>query len=196
MDKPSITEVVSRHIQLRKAGKEHVGRCPFHADKIPSLHVNEDKGLFHCFGCGESGDVMDFVMKLDGLTFPEAKRALGIESDGRRSASRVSPHRKAATLLATWLNEQHLLIGVRCRGLSRQIALADEIPGDEPSESLRRQWEILSDLHDDLVNPSCSAELWEQRTWIEQLTAGVELEPVPELPPLTESYRAYLRSVL
>jgi DNA primase len=196
MDKPSIAQVIGQRVDLRKAGKEYLGRCPFHADKTPSLHVNADKGLFHCFGCGESGDVFNFIMKLDGLTFPEAKRVLGIESDSRRSRPRVSPHRRAATLLAAWLNEQHLLIGVRCRGLSRQIALADEIPGGEPSESLRRQWAILSDLHDDLVNPSYSAELWEQRAWIEQLTAGVEPEPLPEFPPLTESYGALLRSVI
>jgi len=126
MIKPSITEVVGQHVHLHKTGKEYVGRCPFHEDKTPSFSVNEAKGLFYCFGCGESGDVFDFIMRLDGLTFPEAKRALGIESDSRRSTPRVSPHRKAATLLVAWLNEQHLLIGARCRDLSRQIALADE----------------------------------------------------------------------
>jgi hypothetical protein len=196
MIKPSILDVVGQRVQLRKTGRGHVGRCPFHGDKTPSFSVSEEKGLFHCFGCGTSGDVIAFVMKLDGLTFPEAKRVLGIESDSRRSRPLVSPHRRAATLLAAWLNEQHLLVGARCRGLSRQIALADEIPGGEPSESLCRQWEILSDLHDDLVNPSYSAELWEQRAWIEQLTADVKLEPFPEFPPQTPSYLAYLGSVL
>src|SRR6476660_2945299 len=108
--KPSITEVVGQRVHLRKTGREYTGRCPFHADKTPSFSVSEEKGLFYCFGCGESGDVFNFIMKLDGLTFVEAKRALGIEP-GSRPAPRRSPHYKAATLLATWLNEQHLLVG-------------------------------------------------------------------------------------
>src|SRR3972149_1904219 len=65
MEKPSIIEVLERYLPLRKAGKEYIGACPFHPDKIPSLSVNEDKGVFHCFGCGESGDVFDFLMKLN-----------------------------------------------------------------------------------------------------------------------------------
>jgi DNA primase len=54
--KPSIVSVIGEHLVLRKAGKEYVGRCPFHVDKTPSFSVSEEKGLFHCFGCGESGD--------------------------------------------------------------------------------------------------------------------------------------------
>jgi hypothetical protein len=194
MNKPSILSVIQPRVELRKAGKEYNGLCPFHSEKTPSFTVNEEKGLFHCFGCGESGDVIDFVMKLDGLTFPEAMRVLGIEAGSRRSTPRVSPYRKAANLLAAWLNDRHLLVGARCRGLSRQIALADEIPSGELPTKLRREWEILSDLHDDLVNPAYSAELWEQRAFVEQL-AGVEPEQLPEFPPLTQSYRAYLRSL-
>lgn len=195
MGKPSIVLIIGQHVHLRKAGREMVGRCPFHNDKTPSFSVSEEKGLFYCFGCGQSGDVFDFIMKLDGLTFPEAKRVLGIEAGSRR-LTRVSPHRKAATLLAQWLNRQHLLVGARCRELSRQIALSDEIPGGDLSTKLRREWEILADLHEDLVDPTYSAGLWESRTWIEQLIADVAPEPLPEFPPITEPYKASLRSVL
>jgi DNA primase len=68
----SIVDVVSEHVRLRKRGRNHIGLCPFHTEKTPSFNVVEDKGIFKCFGCGEAGDVFSFVMKVEGLTFPEA----------------------------------------------------------------------------------------------------------------------------
>ncbi|MDP4221083.1 MAG: DNA primase [Bacteroidota bacterium] len=68
----SIVDVVSEHVRLRKRGRNHIGLCPFHTEKTPSFNVVEDKGIFKCFGCGESGDVFSFLMKIEGLTFPEA----------------------------------------------------------------------------------------------------------------------------
>src|SRR5437868_15488567 len=70
--KPNIVEIVGRYVALRKAGKEYTGRCAFHDDKHPSFSVSEEKGLFHCFGCQESGDVIDFIMKLTGMSYREA----------------------------------------------------------------------------------------------------------------------------
>ncbi|HWL88479.1 MAG TPA: DNA primase, partial [Polyangiaceae bacterium] len=61
---------------LKRRGRSFTGLCPFHKEKSPSFHVNPDRGFFHCFGCKEGGSALDFVMKLDGLTFPEAVRAL------------------------------------------------------------------------------------------------------------------------
>ena len=68
----SIVDVVSEHVRLRKRGKNHIGLCPFHTEKTPSFNVVEDKGIYKCFGCGEAGDVFSFVMKIEGLSFPEA----------------------------------------------------------------------------------------------------------------------------
>ncbi|NQV45445.1 MAG: DNA primase, partial [Rhodospirillales bacterium] len=62
----SLSEVVGRRVQLRKKGREWEGLCPFHKEKTPSFTVNEEKGFYHCFGCGEHGSVFDFVMKTDG----------------------------------------------------------------------------------------------------------------------------------
>jgi DNA primase len=67
---------VSEHVRLRKRGKNHLGLCPFHTEKTPSFNVVEDKGIYKCFGCGEAGDVFSFVMKIEGLTFPEALQKL------------------------------------------------------------------------------------------------------------------------
>ena len=59
-------------IRLQKKGKNHIGLCPWHADKTPSLSVDKEKGLYNCFGCGESGDHFTLVMKIKGYEFKEA----------------------------------------------------------------------------------------------------------------------------
>jgi DNA primase len=71
-----IVDLVGRFVNLRKAGINWKGLCPFHAEKTPSFMVNPRKGIFHCFGCGVGGDVFGFLMRQDRLSFPEAVRAL------------------------------------------------------------------------------------------------------------------------
>jgi len=75
-----LVEVIGRRVRLRKKGREHTGLCPFHKEKTPSFTVNEDRGIYHCFGCGEYGGVFDFVMKTDNLSFSEAVKKLATES--------------------------------------------------------------------------------------------------------------------
>ena len=76
-DRTDIVAVVSESVpSLKKRGRSFVGLCPFHKEKTGSFHVNPDRGFFHCFGCKESGSVVDFVMKEQGYTFPEAVRML------------------------------------------------------------------------------------------------------------------------
>jgi len=71
-----IVELVGRFVNLRKAGVNYKGLCPFHAEKTPSFMVNPKKNIFHCFGCGAGGDAFGFLMKQDRLSFPEAVRSL------------------------------------------------------------------------------------------------------------------------
>jgi len=71
-----LLEFVGRFVNLRKAGVNWKGLCPFHGEKTPSFMVNPKKAIFHCFGCGVGGDVFGFVMRQDRLSFPEAVRAL------------------------------------------------------------------------------------------------------------------------
>jgi DNA primase len=61
---------------LKRQGRSFVGLCPFHKEKSPSFHVSPERGFFHCFGCKEAGSVIDFVMKIEGASFPEAVRSL------------------------------------------------------------------------------------------------------------------------
>ncbi len=75
-----LAEVVGRTVRLIKKGREFQGLCPFHKEKTPSFTVNEDKGFFHCFGCGEHGSVFDFVMKTNNISFPESVEQLANEA--------------------------------------------------------------------------------------------------------------------
>ncbi|MEW6218394.1 MAG: DNA primase [Thermodesulfobacteriota bacterium] len=71
-----IVEVVAGHVALKRTGGSYKGLCPFHGEKTPSFVVHRERGFYHCFGCGEGGDVIAFVMKQQGLSFPEAVREL------------------------------------------------------------------------------------------------------------------------
>lgn len=75
----TLSDVVGRQVKLIRRGRESTGLCPFHSEKTPSFTVNDQKGFYHCFGCGEHGSVLDFVMKTQGMTFPEAVEVLAGE---------------------------------------------------------------------------------------------------------------------
>ena len=75
-----LVEFIGRNIKLSKTGKEYTGLCPFHDDKKPSLNVDREKGLWHCFGCGAGGDVFDFLQKTEEIDFAEALRRLAEET--------------------------------------------------------------------------------------------------------------------
>ena len=68
--------VIGKRVRLVRRGRELIGLCPFHKEKTPSFTVNEEKGFFHCFGCGAHGDVIGFLMRDEGLPFPEAVERL------------------------------------------------------------------------------------------------------------------------
>jgi DNA primase len=114
----SIVEVISDHVTLKKAGRNHMGLCPFHAEKTPSFTVSEEKGIYHCFGCQSGGSVFHFLMNYDHLTFPEAvervakRYGITVEYDGRRASQDNGEREKlyrANEQVA--LNYQKLLFG-------------------------------------------------------------------------------------
>lgn len=65
-----LSDIISRYVELKRAGRNLVGRCPFHSEKTPSFTVFEDN--FHCFGCGAGGDVITFIMRIENLDYPDA----------------------------------------------------------------------------------------------------------------------------
>lgn len=87
-ERADIAEIVGQYVDLKRSGTRLKGLCPFHQEKTPSFFVNPDLQMYHCFGCGEGGSVFDFVMEMEGVTFPEAVRALGqkvgVEVESRR----------------------------------------------------------------------------------------------------------------
>lgn len=75
-DENDIIDYVSGYVQLKKSGRDYSGLCPFHNEKTPSFHVSQEKQLFHCFGCGASGNLVQFVMKTENLDFVDALKLL------------------------------------------------------------------------------------------------------------------------
>ena len=75
-DKANILEVVTQVVVLKRVGKDYKGLCPFHKEKTPSFHVNPEKGIYKCFGCGEGGDVFSFIQKAKGLGFLDGVKEL------------------------------------------------------------------------------------------------------------------------
>ena len=72
----SLVDVISRRVPLVKKGQNYWGCCPFHNEKTPSFSVNEEKGFYHCFGCGEHGDIISFTMKSQNINFVDAIKEL------------------------------------------------------------------------------------------------------------------------
>ncbi len=86
-----LVEVVGEYLSLERRGKNMIGFCPFHSEKTPSFTVSPEKQLFHCFGCGASGNVFSFIMQMDNLTFPEAARFLAV-----RAGVKIPEQKKSA----------------------------------------------------------------------------------------------------
>lgn len=114
-----IVKIVGEYVRLKKAGAQnYTGLCPFHKEKSPSFSVHATRQFYHCFGCGESGDVFKFLQKIDGLSFPEAVRAVaakcGIPLPKRdfSSEEEAAESRQRARLLevheaaTAWFEEQ------------------------------------------------------------------------------------------
>ncbi|MGD9279697.1 MAG: DNA primase [Desulfobacterales bacterium] len=124
-----IVDLVSEVVHLKKAGKNFVGLCPFHTEKTPSFTVSPEKQIFYCFGCGAGGNIFSFLMKNDGLTFPEAARSLarryGIDIP-RRSLTPEQKKRMGERESLLKINQQAMDFFSRAlrRGTSGQAAMA------------------------------------------------------------------------
>ncbi len=90
-----LSDVIARRVKLTRKGREHSGLCPFHSEKTPSFTVSEEKGFYHCFGCGAHGDVIGFVMRTEGLAFPEAVERLAAEAGVAVPVSTPEERRRA-----------------------------------------------------------------------------------------------------
>jgi DNA primase len=109
-----IVAIVGEVITLRKSGRNYMGLCPFHGEKTPSFSVSREKGTYYCFGCKKGGDVIDFVMEIERLTFPEAVERLaerfGVELPPASPESRRK-HDEQAQLLEAVEAAQAFFLG-------------------------------------------------------------------------------------
>ncbi|MBZ9559346.1 MULTISPECIES: DNA primase [unclassified Modicisalibacter] len=158
LSRVDVVDVVGERVQLKKAGRNHAGLCPFHQEKSPSFTVSQDKQFYHCFGCGAHGNALRFLMEYDNLRFPEAVEQLasrlGMEvpregADDPQAQARERKRREADNLLelSTRFFRERLSMGegragreyLERRGLSPEV-IRDFAIGYAPDawEALKR----------------------------------------------------------
>ena len=131
-----IEEVVSQHVSLKRSGSSLFGLCPFHGEKTASFSVAPDKGIYYCFGCHKGGGVINFVMEIEGLSYPDAVRALAKRAgmqvpEDEQYQSRYRQQERLWALMkeaGRFFNEQlytpggqQCLAYVQSRGLSKSV---------------------------------------------------------------------------
>jgi DNA primase len=165
LDKADILTVIGDHVRLTKKGGRWLGLCPFHSEKSPSFNVDPDKGLFYCFGCQKGGSVVQFLMELEKLSFPEAMQELakraGVALELEEAQSDEDKDRRALLELYErlrgtfhWLLTENsagreALLRLRARGLPDSV-IKDFMLGYAPAD---RRW-----LHRFLVGKGYSTE--------------------------------------
>ena len=131
-----IVEVVSRFVELRRAGSNYKGLCPFHEEKTPSFMVSPDKQIFHCFGCGRGGNVFTFLIESEGVTFPEAVRELGARYGVEVAARKIPDEVRSRNDAFFQANEfacdfyQRVLMDEKAGERARRYLLSRKIPND------------------------------------------------------------------
>lgn len=129
-----IAEVIGRYVPLKRAGRHFKALCPFHKERTPSFHINTEKQIFHCFGCGVGGNVFSFLMQQERLTFPEAVRQIaeqvGVDIPAASAGSRNGQAPRLLEILekAARYYERMLLhpsLGKPARDYLRQRGVSD-----------------------------------------------------------------------
>ncbi|WP_305042097.1 DNA primase [Geoalkalibacter sp.] len=158
-DRADILEVVSSYVALKRSGANHVGLCPFHAEKTPSFNVNPPRQIYHCFGCGVGGDAISFVRRMEGLSFPEAVRRLAerygidIAEEQRTPEEELARQRRAQLLrineVAAEFYHGILMDNEDPRGRAARAYLRERGYGRETAERFRlgyapEGWEALA----------------------------------------------------
>jgi DNA primase len=133
-DRSDIVEVVSGYLPLKRSGVNHQGLCPFHQEKSPSFNVNSARQIFHCFGCGVGGNVFSFLMRMEGLSFPDAVRRLGEKVGIEVEEEAISP----TEVRRREERERLLRINEVAGAFYHQILLEDE-PGVSGRRYLRQR---------------------------------------------------------
>jgi DNA primase len=115
-----LVDVIGKRVRLVSKGREHLGLCPFHKEKTPSFTVNEQKGFYHCFGCGAHGSVFDYVMQTEGVSFRDAVERLATEVGMQPPAE--APEERDRSLRRRSL---HQVIEVACAYFQKMLRMPE-----------------------------------------------------------------------
>ncbi|MBI5446153.1 MAG: DNA primase [Deltaproteobacteria bacterium] len=141
----SILDVVGAHVALKRAGRNWTGLCPFHSEKTPSFVVNEERGTYHCFGCGAGGNVFRFLMEAEGRSFREAAEILagraGVSLELKPELPEMKKAREERDVLLELLElaaryYRHQLVAGRAGEAARRY-LSERGIGPEASDAFR-----------------------------------------------------------
>ncbi len=129
-----ISVVVAQHVKLTRAGREWKACCPFHADKTPSFTVNDDKGFYHCFGCGAHGDLLDFIQAIEQVGLRQAAARVSRLPVSYRPPPAADDRDRSAEALAIWRQASSIKgtpaeTYLRSRGLICALPKASGSPG-------------------------------------------------------------------
>jgi DNA primase len=134
-----IVRIISDYVSLKKRGANYIARCPFHSEKTPSFNVHQSKGIYKCFGCGAGGSVYDFIMQIEGCSFPEAVRIVATKSgipvpefNAGEDQKKAARDRESVLKLNEWAAEffaEHLHstgLGERARAYIKDRGISEE----------------------------------------------------------------------
>jgi DNA primase len=134
-ERVDIVQLVGERVQLRKAGRAYSGLCPFHAEKTPSFSVDPDRRTFHCWGCGQKGDVFDWLIKIDGLDKADALKVLADKAGVELSGGRPPAEREREKRLLAAHETAHFYFRQALRGTPKGKSAAEYLAarGIEPA---------------------------------------------------------------
>jgi len=152
-ERVDIVQLVGERVQLRKAGRAYSGLCPFHAEKTPSFSVDPDRRTFHCWGCGEKGDVFDWLIKIDGIDKGEALKVLAEKAGVPLTGGRPPAEREREKRLLAGHETAHFYFRQALRGTPKGTAAAAYVAARGIDQKMVEQFGIAyaPDLPDGLL---------------------------------------------
>ena len=152
-ERVDIVQLVGERVHLRKAGRSYSGLCPFHAEKTPSFSVDPERRTFHCFGCGERGDVFDWLIKIDGIDKADALKVLAEKAGVELSGGRPPGEREREKRLLAAHETAHFYFRQALRGTPKGKAAAEYVAGRGIDEKTVEQFGVAyaPDLADGLL---------------------------------------------
>ena len=152
-ERVDIVQLVGERVQLRKAGRAYSGLCPFHAEKTPSFSVDPDRRTFHCWGCGEKGDVFDWLIKTDGIDKAEALKVLAERAGVPLTGGKPPAEREREKRLLAAHETAHFYFRQALRGTPRGKATAEYVAARGIDQKMVEQFGVAyaPDLPDGLL---------------------------------------------